>query len=66
MPGEQIEGDVNADGKFDTADIVLMQKWLLAVPDTRLADADAGDLDENGTLDIVDLALMKRELLGKK
>ena len=62
----RIRGDVNADGKFDTADIVLMQKWLLAVPYTRLADADAGDLDENGTLDIVDLALMKRELLGKK
>ena len=63
---ERIRGDVNADGTFDTADIVLMQKWLLAVPDTTLVDAVAGDLDENEVLDVFDLALMKRELLRKK
>jgi len=45
---EALDGDVNADGKFNVADVVLLQKWLLAVPDTHLA---------------FDLCLMKRELL---
>ncbi len=26
-------GDVNIDGTFDAADVVLLQKWLLAIPD---------------------------------
>ena len=58
-----IRGDVNADGKFDVADVVLLQKWLLAVPDTHLADWKAGDLCEDDRLDVFDLCLMKRELL---
>ena len=31
-----IKGDVNADGEFDVAAVVLLQNWLLAVPDTHL------------------------------
>ena len=34
--GFSIKGDVNADGVFDIADAVQLQKWLLAVPDTHL------------------------------
>lgn len=30
------KGDVNADGKFSTADIVSLQKWLLAESNTKL------------------------------
>ena len=37
------KGDVNADGKFSTADIVSLQKWLLAESNTKLADWQAGD-----------------------
>lgn len=58
-----INGDVNADGEFTVADIVLMQKWLLAVPDVRLADWKAGDLCADNKLDVFDLCLMKREIL---
>ena len=29
------KGDVNADGKFSTADIVSLQKWLLAESNRR-------------------------------
>ncbi len=58
-----IRGDVNADGKFDIADVVLLQKWLLAVPDTQLADWQTGDLCEDGKLNVFDLALMKRDLI---
>ena len=42
--------------------MILLQKWLLAVPDTALADWTAGDLDENGVLNAFDLAMMKHKL----
>lgn len=59
-----IKGDVNADGMFDIADVVLLQKWILAMPDARLADWKAGDLCEDGCLDVFDLSLMKRMLIN--
>ena len=61
-----IKGDVNADGKFDITDVVLMQKWILAVPDVKLADWKAGDLYEDGILNVFDLCLMKRMLIETK
>ncbi|MDE5754457.1 MAG: hypothetical protein K2H89_07955 [Oscillospiraceae bacterium] len=57
-------GDCNGDGNFDVADIVLLQKWLLAVPNTHLADWKAADLCEDGRLNIFDLCMMKRLLLN--
>ena len=60
-----LKGDVNQDGKFDVADVVLLQRWLLAVPDTHLADWKAADLCEDDRLDVFDLCMMKRELLSK-
>lgn len=62
----KVSGDVNADGKFTVADIVLMQKWLLAVPDVHLADWKAGDLCADDKLDVFDLCLMKRKLLNSE
>ena len=62
---QTIEGDVNADGAFNVADVVLFQKWLLAVPDTKLADWKAADLCTDNRLDVFDLCMMKRELLKK-
>ena len=58
-----LKGDCNADGSFNIADTVLLQKWLLAVPDTNLADWHSCDLDRNGKLNAIDLCFMKRELL---
>ena len=60
---QTVKGDINADGEFNISDVVLLQKWLLAVPDTHLADWKAGDLCEDNRLDVFDLCLMKRELL---
>ena len=60
-----ISGDVNSDGSFDIADLVLLQKWLLAVPDTDLANWKAADLSRNERLDAFDLCLMKRALFAK-
>lgn len=57
-------GDCNGDGSFDVADVVLLQKWLLAVPYTHLADWKAADLCDDGRLDVFDLCMMKRLLLN--
>jgi len=61
-----VKGDVNADGVFNISDALVLQKWLLAVPDVKLADWKAGDLYEDDILDVFDLCLMKRELIEQK
>lgn len=58
-----VKGDVNADGKLTIADIVIMQKWLVAVPNVHLADWKAGDLCEDQIINVFDLCLMKRLLI---
>lgn len=58
-----VKGDVNNDGEFTVADVVLLQKWLLAVPDTKLENWKAADLCDDGVLDVFDLCLMKRMLV---
>lgn len=58
-----IAGDVNADGSFNVSDLVLIQKWLLAVPDTELKSPKAGDLCEDGILDVFDLCVMRKMLI---
>ena len=60
---DRLMGDVNMDGNFDIADVVLLQKWLLAVPDTKLADWKAANFYNDNRLDVFDLCLMKRKLI---
>lgn len=60
-----IMGDVNADGVFSVSDVVLFQKWLLAVPDTYLANWKAVDFYEDDVLNVFDLTLMKRALIER-
>ena len=60
-----IKGDVNGDFEFNIADAVVLQKWLLAVPDVELVNWKAGDLCEDDKLDVFDLCLMKRALIEK-
>ena len=52
-------GDINADGKVNLADVVLLQKWLLGIPETKLADWQAGDLYTDGVLNGFDLCLLR-------
>lgn len=61
----EVPGDVDSNGEFSASDVVLLQKWLLAVPDTNLSDWNAGDLYEDGKLNILDLCAMKRMLIQK-
>ncbi|NLT10154.1 MAG: hypothetical protein GXY08_11730 [Ruminococcus sp.] len=58
------KGDCNADGSFNISDVVLLQKWLLAIPGTDIADWKSCDLCRDGRLDVFDLCLMKRELVN--
>lgn len=51
------------DGAFNITDVVLLQKWLLAVPDTELKNWKSGDLYEDDKLNALDFSLMKKELL---
>jgi len=60
---ESVRGDVNADGELNVSDLVLLQKWLLAVPGTKLADWKAADLCNDDRLDVFDLCLMRKALL---
>lgn len=62
---EGVRGDINADGEFNISDAVILQKWLLAVPDVKLNNWKAGDLCEDDMLNVFDLCLMKRELVNK-
>ncbi|MBR6837114.1 MAG: N-acetylglucosamine-1-phosphate uridyltransferase, partial [Oscillospiraceae bacterium] len=58
-----LRGDIDLNGKFNSADILLLQKWLLGT-ETKLPDPKAGDLKEDGRLNIADLCMMKQELLA--
>lgn len=61
--GSFIKGDVNADGSFNVADVVMLQKWLVSARDINLPDWKAADLNEDGKLDVFDLCVMKRKLI---
>ncbi len=63
-PDKSVKGDVNGDGQFNVSDVVVLQKWILAVPDTNLANWKAADLCEDERLDVFDLCLMKRLLIS--
>lgn len=56
-------GDVNDDGEFNVADVVLFQKWLLGSADTKLANWKVADFINDNVLDIFDLCLMRKALI---
>ena len=61
----QPEGDVNGDGSFSIADAVLLQRWLLGVPDTALKNWKAGDFSNDDLLNARDLTAMKQALFAR-
>lgn len=61
---ESVKGDINADGAFNVADAVTLQKWLLNDSSANVKDWKAGDLCADGKLNVFDLTAM-REALSK-
>lgn len=58
----EVAMDVNDDGIFSIADLVLMQQWLLSEPVT-LANPEAADVYQDGILDSFDLVKMRMALI---
>lgn len=61
---ETVRGDVNADGKFNIADAVMMQKWILG--SGELTDWKAGDLIADKRIDVFDFIIMKQMLTDEQ
>ena len=62
---EPVAGDVNADGSFDTADALLLQKWLLTEK-KNLPNWKTADFSDDNQLNAADLTLMKRALMKNR
>ncbi|MGN1036467.1 MAG: right-handed parallel beta-helix repeat-containing protein [Ruminococcus sp.] len=60
-----VTGDVNADGEFNVADVIALQKWLLN-DETALKDWKAGDFSDDDKLNVSDLCMMKSRLINNK
>ena len=58
-----VRGDINGSGSPDAADLVLLHKWLLGVPDTRLPHIQAADLNNDKSIDTFDLCLLRQDLI---
>ena len=63
---KEISGDCNNDGLLSILDIVALQKWLLAMPDTHLPSTEAVDMNSDGIVDVFDLGLLKWVLLQQE
>ena len=59
---EWVAGDVNADGVFNIADSIALQKWLTCTGE--LLNPEAGDMNSDNMLNVFDLCLMRRILTG--
>ena len=59
---ESVSGDLNNDGEFSVADVILLQKWLLSATDTKPENWKSADLYDDNRLDVFDLVLMKQML----
>lgn len=61
---ESVKGDVNADGYFNIADIVQLQKWLISATDSKLDNWTAADFNSDNIINSLDLSLMKNALIN--
>lgn len=58
-----LKGDVNGDGSFNIADLVCMQRWLIADKRVILNCWENGDFYEDNSINVLDLILMKIALI---
>lgn len=60
---DNVAGDVNNDGKFNIADVVTMQNYLLGKE--SIANWKAGDVYSDEVIDVFDLCRMKNMVLSQ-
>lgn len=58
------ENDLNADGNFNVADVVQLQKYLLGYTDTDIISWEFADICKDGGLDVFDLVMLKKALVN--
>ena len=56
-------GDVNRDGKVNTADLVLLSKWLLGAEE--LIDNVQADVYTDNVIDTYDLIQLRKQVIGQ-
>ncbi len=59
-----IDGDMNSNGKMDTADYVLLKRSVLGTFKPDDLQKTVGDVDRNGKINVADFTLVKRHVLG--
>lgn len=64
-PNEEIAGDVNMDGEFNIADLILFQKWLLNDKSAELKNWKAADYTKDEVLNAFDFVSMRKALTEK-
>jgi len=61
-----VSGDISGDGKFNIADAVTVQSWLLGDSSVKMKNWKAADFVSDGVLDTFDYVVMCRRLTEKK
>jgi hypothetical protein len=61
----EVENDVNGDGEFNVADLVLVQKHILAVESLTPQQADRADAIADNIIDIFDMIALRQSLAAK-
>lgn len=58
-------GDINGDGGFNIADLVMLEKWLLTGKGDEYKIWREADFCADGKIDVFDLCMMRRKLIEK-
>lgn len=60
---EKTKGDANSDGIFNSADLLIVQQYLLGLSDTEIIDIEAVDCSGDGRISIIDFIVLKNLLM---
>lgn len=60
-----VDGDIDGNGSFNSADIVSFSKYLLNKSDTEYINSYVADLCPDGDINVFDFIMMKRQLIGQ-
>ena len=63
-PVQPVSGDINQDGTADLADVILLQKYLLAQASLTQEQTQLADFQSDDTVNGFDLALLRTSCLS--